>query len=424
MKTVLTLITARSVKLTALFLLLSATTLQAQFELSFRTYSLASGTDRQPGCSYRFYNVKPGIDAMVKFESAVNGAKLDSVDQVSSGFLDGFQPLVSVPARSNGYLLFEITFVATNSNSNVTLNTVTHTAIDIDGHKLPGDSLFEWEAVNMGNGQIKEFTAAINSLSVTQQGNWITGVNIEGKEYDGIDTAAKNVMFSVSNSNINKYQIRVGVDNRSGGAVSRQRSSIHKRFSFSLVSNPLPLKMNFFSAWLNNNRVDLKWQTLNEVNVNYFQAERSTDGINYSPVAMVFAIGNSSDKSDYSCFDNVSAIQSGVIYYRLRSVDNDGKTEFSEIRVIRIGKTNNEVISILAYPNPATSTIKVTVPSGWQNKKAVFEILGLNGQVMNRTETANTSQTELINISKLSAGVYFVKVSCEGQVAQQKIIKQ
>lgn len=424
MKQTLQHFTAKAIVLAALFISSVSLTLSAQSELSFRSYTLASGTDKQPGCTYRFYNVKPGVDAMVKLTSAVNGATLDSVDQVSSGFLDGFQPLVRVPAHSNGYLTFQISFVITTTNSNIPLPVVTHTAIDIDGHRQTGDTLSEWESVNMGSGALKDYITTTPAITITEQGNWITAINSEGREYDGIDTTAKNVMFSVTNLNVSQYQIRVGVDNRSGSVVSRQRSSYHKPFLLSLISSTLPLKMNFFSAALNNNRVDLKWQTLNEVNVNYFQAERSTDGINFSPIAMVFAIGNSTDKSDYSCFDNISTLNAGMIYYRLRTVDNDGKTGFSEIRVIRIGKSGGNTVGILTYPNPATSDIRVTIPAAWQNKRMVYEIINLGGQSVIRTESAGSSQTETINVSKLAPGMYFVKVSCEGQVAQQKIVKQ
>ena len=422
MKTFLRLMSQRVTVFFTIAILTKGVAAYAQPDLSFKNYSLESGSDRQIGVVYRFTNVKPGFDALVKLTSSVNGASLDSVDQVSSGFQDGFQPLVRVPAKSNGYLVFNINFVVAGGNANAAMPILTHTAIDIDGHQQANDSLYEWEAVNMGNGSVIDYMGLNTAVSVTQQGQWITGKNVEGKEYDGIDTLAKNVMFSVINTNVSQYQIRVGVDNRSNSAVSRQRSSYYKKINFPF--NVLPVKLSFFTAQLNNNRVDLKWQTATEVNLNYFVVEKSTDGINFSEAGIVFAKGNGTEKADYSLADNSNTNQPGVIYYRLRSTDNDGKSQLSETRVIRIGKSAVSSISILTFPNPATSEVRITVPATWQNKRLTCEVIALNGQVVKKSEAANGGQTETVNIATLSPGMYIVRVSCEGQTAQQKIIKQ
>jgi SdrD B-like domain/Secretion system C-terminal sorting domain len=186
----------------------------------------------------------------------------------------------------------------------------------------------------------------------------------------------------------------------------------------------LPVKLLSFSAMLvNNNKVDLKWSTVTEVNLNNFTIERSTDGVSYSDAGMVFANGSGAERMDYGMSDNVSNVQSSVIYYRLRSIDNDGKSQLSETRIIRLSKTNNNNISILTYPNPLTNELRITIPANWQNKKLVYEVIALNGQIIKRQETANSSQTETMNVSNLSSGMYMVRVSCEGQMVQQKIVK-
>jgi hypothetical protein len=169
--------------------------------------------------------------------------------------------------------------------------------------------------------------------------------------------------------------------------------------------------------------VDLKWSTASEMNVSHFGIERSTDGSNFSDAGTVFAYGNTTVESDYMFADNISNVQSSVIYYRLRSEDVDGKTQYSEIRIIRNNKQTNNSIAIATYPNPVTNELRITIPANWQNKKAVYEIITLNGQVIKKNETSNSSQTETVNVSSLTAGIYFVRVSCEGQTAQQKIVK-
>lgn len=395
----------------------------AQPDFSFRTYSKESGKDREPGSSYRFFNVKPGYDAIVTYVSAVNGATLDTLDQVGSGFQEGFQPLVRVPAHKNGYLVFQISFVVTLTNTSATLPVVNHTAIDVDGHQLPGDSLYEWEAVNMGNGSVIDYMGINPAVSVTQQGQWITGKNVEGVEYNLIDTMAKNAMFTVTNKNISQYQLRVGVDNRSGSDVSRQRSAYFKKFAF--TSSVLPVTLTSFTASLNNNsKVDLTWTTATEMNLSHFVVEKSIDGINYTDKGIVFAMGNTTEKQTYKMNDNIGNDRAQVIYYRLRSIDLDGKSQLSETRIIRVGKGNTDQVSILTYPNPVSNEVRITVPAEWQNKKVTYEIFNLNGQTMKKTEVANSSQTQAMSLLNFAPGFYSVRATCEGQSAVQKIIKQ
>jgi hypothetical protein len=192
----------------------------------------------------------------------------------------------------------------------------------------------------------------------------------------------------------------------------------------STLAYPLPVKLISFSAFLiNDQKVAIKWITAEEINVSHFVIERSIDGQNFSEVGTVFAYGNTTSKIEYSFSDNISSVTAAVVYYRLRSVDIDGKFEYSDTRIIRLDKKAENTITILTYPNPVTNELKVTIPANWQNKRVNYELLGLNGQSSKKVEVVNSSQTETINISNLQSGLYFMRVSFEGQTIQQKIIK-
>ncbi len=192
------------------------------------------------------------------------------------------------------------------------------------------------------------------------------------------------------------------------------------------LPNPLPIKLISFTASLDQiqSKVNLAWTTATEINTSHFLVERSLDGINYTNAAMIFANGNTNDKNNYSYADNISGVKATVIYYRLHSVDVDGKGEYSETRLIRLDKQTEDKISILAFPNPVTSELRISIPAGWQNKKVTYEIVNTNGQVQQRRETTSSSQVESINTNNLSKGLYWVRAICEGRTAQQKIVKQ
>ena len=67
--------------------------------------------------------------------------------------------------------------------------------------------------------------------------------------------------------------------------------------------------------------------------------------------------------------------------------------------------------------------LRITVPNNWQNKPMSFELFNANGQIASRKSTSGSNQTETINTSNLAPGFYIVRVSCDGQNAQQKIVK-
>lgn len=186
---------------------------------------------------------------------------------------------------------------------------------------------------------------------------------------------------------------------------------------------PLPVKLISFNAKYSKPIAAITWSTAQEMNFSHFVLEQSTDGINFTAIATIFGAGESTTQKDYSYTDRNLAGRNGLVYYRLVSVDLDGKTAISQIRIIKLGDAAQQ-LSLITYPNPAAQELKITIPASWQNKKVVYEIFSISGQVAKKMETANSSQTETLNISQLNSGLYFVKATCEGETAQQRIVKQ
>ncbi|MEO7394552.1 MAG: T9SS type A sorting domain-containing protein [Chitinophagaceae bacterium] len=190
-----------------------------------------------------------------------------------------------------------------------------------------------------------------------------------------------------------------------------------------IAAATLPINLINFDAKYNKPDAILNWSTAQEKNFSHFVLEQSTDGIIYNQLAVVFGAGESDTKKNYSYTDKNLTGRKGLVYYRLKSVDNDGKYDYSSVRIIRLDE-EKKGITLSTYPNPAVNELKVTIPAAWQSKKATYEVVNINGQVAKRVTTANSSQTETININNLAPGFYIVKVICEGEIAQQKIVKQ
>jgi hypothetical protein len=79
--------------------------------------------------------------------------------------------------------------------------------------------------------------------------------------------------------------------------------------------------------------VAISWATAMELNNNYFNVERSNDGINWVSINEVIGVGSSSTTITYNIMDH-SPLQ-GVSYCRLKQTDFDGTYTYSKINVIR-----------------------------------------------------------------------------------------
>ncbi|NOT51956.1 MAG: T9SS type A sorting domain-containing protein [Chitinophagaceae bacterium] len=391
--------------------------------LKFDNPVLQSGTALQAGATYLFSNVQNNVDAVVSIDSLINGAKINKIDDNSNGlgYKDAFQPAVqSGGVIGMSYAVFTIKFYIHNTTTTQAIAALNATSLDLDGNS----TLKEFSRVNVGNGGLVSYLTSTLDISVLPilNGDFMAQ-NVLGIERNGIDTSALANMFTASNTNISSFTIKFGTLTVTPSSSVRQFSMYMKPFNY--VSPTLPVKLSSFTATLNkNDKVDLRWSTASEINTSHFVVERSTDGNNYGEAGVVFAYGNATDNTNYIFPDNLSGVTAPIVYYRLRSVDVDGKGQYSETRMVRLSKQSDANISILAFPNPVTNELRIGIPNEWQNKKVIYEVLNMSGQVTQKTEAASGSQIETINVANLARGFYMVRVSCEGQAAQQKIVKQ
>jgi len=213
-----------------LFISVQAT---AQPDYSFTGATRISGTNLQTGATYRFSNVRPGIDAIMTITDITPGIGLTELDG-SSGYPATLQPTITAAPWTNGYVEMTITFKQGGTNTNMVQPQLAVTAIDVDGvtnFDGQGHSLHEFDQVNMGGGYA-DFNALGGQLSISQSGNWFTGTNIAGVDYPGRDTSSQQVMFSVINANVTTLVLRVGVNNQTASPASRLRSVYFKKFNY------------------------------------------------------------------------------------------------------------------------------------------------------------------------------------------------
>jgi hypothetical protein len=176
------------------------------------------------------------------------------------------------------------------------------------------------------------------------------------------------------------------------------------------ISNAiLPTRFISFDAVENNNNVNLKWAVENETSVKKYEIERSTDGINYFKVNEIKNNNNAAGSASYTITDNINAVLSNRLYYRIKQYDLNESFYYSKVISL---KRNNKAESLIIYPNPATTNLFVNIPSTSSNTATVSITDAVGAQVIvQQVQLVNGNNSFTIdNIDRLSKGVYQISV--------------
>jgi hypothetical protein len=388
---------------------------------------LTSGTNLQAGAQYIYKGVAPGIDATIKIDSIVGGAVINTIDDntgANGGYIEAFQPIItSDSVKGKSYVVFTFNYNITGTSVPYKLDTFNLTALDIDGQ----GGLEEFDQISAGAGASASYVSANPKISLTQVSpGAFMALDIDQAPQNGVDTSARENMFTVTNTGVSSFTATLGIKTTQAQTTQRLFSLYTQGFSYLVAPVSLPVTLESFTATLDRNsnqKVNLNWVTVDEINFSHFVVERSTNGADFIDVGTVFTAENTTQKTNYNLADNISAVHSSLLYYRLRLVNMDGTTRYSDIQMINLSEQQQNSLSIVTYPNPATTQINITLPDNWQSKHVTFELFNTIGQLSKITENANSGQTETINVSNLPRGIYIVRVGCDGQTAVQKIVK-
>jgi len=180
---------------------------------------------------------------------------------------------------------------------------------------------------------------------------------------------------------------------------------------FMIVFEPvkaLPVTFTSIKAWKQDRDIDIQWNVDNEVNIKQYEVQKSADGSNFTSIAQQKPTANNGGSAVYVSAD-VNPV-TGFNYYRVKSIDIDGKTSYTNVVKVSIGSIKQD-ISI--YPNPITDGMIhlqfLDEPAGKYN----IRLLNKLGQVMLQklVNRADGNSTELIKWDyNLAHGIYELEV--------------
>lgn len=263
----------------------------------------------------------------------------------------------------------------------------------------------------------------------------------------GVETAAMELQFTggpVSANNVSLVTLPFGGSNTgnalflcTGAANSVEGSLYYPRSGVSVINNLtytggaassatvggilLPVKWLSFDVVKQQNDGLVSWSVENEENNNFYEVQRSLNGVDFVTISTVNKSGTGSGIHQYTYTDlNLARNNSSVLYYRLKQVGMDSRISYSDIRTLRLDLSAD----INVYPNPVKKGFYVSMPfTNPDNRLVKLDLISNAGQIVqSRQVTTSQARNYYFDISqlKLAAGQYQLRIFFEGQVLDSR----
>jgi hypothetical protein len=187
-------------------------------------------------------------------------------------------------------------------------------------------------------------------------------------------------------------------------------------YTIAAQSSPLPVSLLYFEAKKTNVRnVLCTWVTASETGNNFFEVERSGDGVHFSSIGLVAGAGNSTQQLTYS-FTDENPLK-GISYYRLKQTDFNGLYQYSGWSVVSFDAPQ----VLTAYPNPSNGNFTVQLPFENLETGITLRISNSLGAIV--FERKITSQLHTVNLTdvEFANGIYTISAMNLQEVHHLKI---
>lgn len=186
-------------------------------------------------------------------------------------------------------------------------------------------------------------------------------------------------------------------------------------------SDAVPVELTSFTAEVSGNSVTLNWKTATETNNRGFAVQRKTSNSGWTNISFVNGNGTSTQSHEYSYADN--NLETGKYSYRLKQVDMDGSSEFSNVVDADVEAPAKFELA-QNYPNPFNPTTKIdfSVPSNSNVKLTVYNVLGQQIAILANGFMKSGNHTVDFNAAGLNSGLYFYKLESNGVSLVKKMM--
>jgi Protein of unknown function (DUF3370) len=164
----------------------------------------------------------------------------------------------------------------------------------------------------------------------------------------------------------------------------------------------------------------IQWKVAQEFDLSHYEVQKSNDGNNFTTIKRAEA-NNNYGASVYTCNDAALTHLSGNYYYRIKSVNLNGSSDYSKTVSLKLKATSKFEIA----GNPFSSQLTVKYES-LLKLPVQMSLYNLQGKtVLSHTETSNGSPSSytFTNLSSIIPGVYLFEIIIGKERFTEQIVK-
>ena len=177
------------------------------------------------------------------------------------------------------------------------------------------------------------------------------------------------------------------------------------------IQAPLPIELYDFNVSVSSCTIDLNWITASELNNDYFEIQRSADGINYESIGSVPGAGTANSFRNYS-FEDRLPLQ-GLNYYRIKQVDFNRDFSFSPIEEVASPCNKESKFGLTTvFPNPISRGTLTVIYEGETEEQKLVQLTDIYGKVIAIFEQAfNPGRNYLqFETDEFETGTYLISI--------------
>ncbi|HOY08024.1 MAG TPA: T9SS type A sorting domain-containing protein [Saprospiraceae bacterium] len=175
---------------------------------------------------------------------------------------------------------------------------------------------------------------------------------------------------------------------------------------FEVINAPLPVELTYFRGAEDHEKVQLRWATAQEEDVDDFLLEHSADGQQWSALAEIAAIGNSTHLQEYGLLDEQPF--SGKNYYRLLARSFDGQVDVAPVIEIDVA---GQQTGLSVWPNPVRYMLHYSVLES-KNTSFEFRVFDATGRLLAQQSSDDAGT---FTVSDFPEGLYFLEMYDAGE---------
>lgn len=201
------------------------------------------------------------------------------------------------------------------------------------------------------------------------------------------------------------------------GTVTSNATGTFSPFTLGYKAFPVPLKLISFTGERSGGITYLKWITENEENVSHFEVQRSYDAVAFNTIGTVSG-RNRGQREQYDLQDHI-ALQ-GLAYYRLRSIDRDGKFSYSRVIVVSDNSITGGSFVVI---NPVRTALTIINRTGREGQFG-YSLYNMTGQqIINGTISMTASGGAVLPLpAQIAKGLYILELKNADTKFSQKIL--